>query len=541
MTRSRPGKPPTKAELRERLREAEETLQAIRSGQVDAILVEGPVGEKIFTLEGAERSYRVLVEAMNEGALTLRQDGTILYCNGRFARLLGRLLEKVMGSSLHAVVAPEDREAMKALLDAGRSSDARGELTLLDGGGRRVPVYVSVSAMATEDSELLCLVVTDLTEQKRAAQVLASEQFAQAVLSQAGEAIVACDAQGRVLRASGPAHQLAPGKPLKLHFEEAFPLDYPEAGAGWSIARAALRGESVRGMRATLVVRGEPRHLLISGGPLWERNRKVIGCIVTLTDVTRLKAAEAELETAVHARDEFIAVASHELRTPLTALGLAVHGLERSLEEAAVPGQARRLSMARRQVERLGAMIERLLTVSRITTGRMNLDFEELDLTEVAREVLDRHRGQAEASGSELRLDASGPVAGVWDRTRLEQIVANLVSNAVKYAPGKPIDVTVEASGEVAVLTVADRGMGIASEDVARIFEKFERAMAVRQVAGLGLGLYITRQIVQAFGGSIEVSSRPGEGSIFTIQLPLRPSPRYAPVSSSGADALDPR
>ncbi|MHB8879119.1 MAG: sensor histidine kinase [Myxococcaceae bacterium] len=507
------------ARLRARLREAEETLRAIRSGEVDAIVVATPEGEAIYTLEGAERSYRVLVEKMTEGAVTLRDDGTVLYANSRFARLVGTPLERVIGASLFPRVAPEHRHQVEALLREGSRALARGEAELLDGGGSRVPVHLSVSPMSDEQPLSLCLVVTDLTEHKRAEVISASERFAQAVLTQAAEAIIVCDGKGRVLRASQAAQALCRESPLFRPFGEAFPLEYPGfLEASWSIVGAALRGGVVRGIPASLSgPEGSRRHLLLSAGPVSDEQERIQGCIVTLTDVTRLKAAEGELQTAVSTRDEFISIASHELRSPLTALQLVVGGLERVQTDEQ---RQRKLSLAKRQILRLDALIERVLTVSRIAHGKMKLELERLDLSEVTRDVVERLREEATAVGCELRWKAQPGLVGSWDRTRLEQVVVNLLTNALKYAPGKPVEVVVEARRGQAALVVSDHGFGISREDGARIFERFERAGGNRQISGLGLGLYITRQIVDAFGGTIEVASEPGAGAAFTVLLP---------------------
>ena len=229
---------------------------------------------------------------------------------------------------------------------------------------------------------------------------------------------------------------------------------------------------------------------------------------------------------ALRERDEFISVAAHELRTPLTALQLKLQGLEQGFksglrEKAGARTIGTRLDGALRQTERLSMLIERLLDVSRIAAGRLELAPEPFDLAALLRQVVDDFRDPAAAAGSELRLDAPAAVEGCWDRLRLEQVLVNLLSNAVKYGAGRPISVRLETTGERVRIAVADEGIGIAEQDLARLFSRFERAAPVRNYGGLGLGLYISRHIVDAHGGRIEVSSRPGLGSTFAIDLPL--------------------
>jgi signal transduction histidine kinase len=235
----------------------------------------------------------------------------------------------------------------------------------------------------------------------------------------------------------------------------------------------------------------------------------------------RKQRAEAALEE----RDEFISVAAHELRTPLTALQLKLQSVAHALRREMVSHPeadrwTQRVDGAVRQADRLGELVERLLDVSRLVGGRLDLDLGEVDLAEVVTEVVQELADQAaQAMGSPIDL-AAEPVTGRWDRSRLQQVVINLLSNALKYGTGKPISVKVERRGAMARLTVTDHGIGIAAQDQMRLFGRFERAASVRNYGGMGLGLYICRHIVEAHGGSIDVRSEPGRGSTFCVELP---------------------
>jgi PAS domain S-box-containing protein len=255
----------------------------------------------------------------------------------------------------------------------------------------------------------------------------------------------------------------------------------------------------------------------------------------TFTDIDEQKAAHQALHEAVQLRDEFLSVASHELRTPLTALQLHVDVMQRMIERApfAAGGEGqrlgRKLAMVTKQVERLETLVANLLDVSRIGDGRLVLEQEAFALDQLAAEVVERFRDEADQAGCELQFVAPGPVRGAWDRLRIEQVITNLIANGLKYARGKPIDITVgERDGE-AFVAVRDRGIGIAREDLERIFERFERAAPARNFGGLGLGLYIVRQIVAAHGGHVTVGSTPGSGSTFTAWLPLGERPGAEP------------
>jgi signal transduction histidine kinase len=178
---------------------------------------------------------------------------------------------------------------------------------------------------------------------------------------------------------------------------------------------------------------------------------------------------------------------------------------------------------ARRQLERLSRLVANLLDISRVTAQRLQLELSSVDLTATAREVAEQMAPELTRLACPLRLKTNGPVVGRWDAMRVTQIVTNLLSNACKYGAGKPIDMAVETSGDTARLTVRDQGIGIAAADAERIFECFERAVSARHYGGLGLGLDITRQVVEAPGGNIGVSSELGAGSTFVVELPLHP------------------
>ena len=238
--------------------------------------------------------------------------------------------------------------------------------------------------------------------------------------------------------------------------------------------------------------------------------------------VRKLEAVEAKLQEAVRTRDEFLSIASHELNTPLTPLNLQLDQLRRVLiREGAQPEILALLETAKRQTGRLGDLVEKLLDVSRVATRRLALNLENMDLAQLARDTAERFRPQAAAAQSELLIDEEGRAAGRWDRFRLEQVISNLLSNAIKYGRGKPITLRVSAAEDTARLSVRDEGIGIAGTDVTRIFGRFERAVSSRHYGGLGLGLYIAHEIVEAHSGCILVQSDPGHGSTFTVLLPM--------------------
>jgi signal transduction histidine kinase len=220
----------------------------------------------------------------------------------------------------------------------------------------------------------------------------------------------------------------------------------------------------------------------------------------------------------------FLSIASHELRTPLTSLLLqaqALTRLTRDQTDSNVSRLARRVEVIESNVNRLNLLVNQLLDVSRIAAGRVELQPETLALDLLVGDVASRFEDVAARAGCTITLRAEATVVGQWDRLRLDQVITNLVSNAVKYGSGRPIDLTVEQLGDRARVHVRDRGIGIATGDQGRIFERFERLVSERHYGGFGLGLWIARQNIEAMGGTIRVESAPGEGSTFTVELPI--------------------
>jgi signal transduction histidine kinase len=236
--------------------------------------------------------------------------------------------------------------------------------------------------------------------------------------------------------------------------------------------------------------------------------------------------ALVSLQRTLHVRDEFLSAASHELRTPITTLSLQTDGLLAAAEStnghsAPVNDRLRRrLSAIRRQVVRLNQLVDQLLDVSQFVEGRLDLRPEEIDLQSLVLEAIELMRDSAASAGSPVLFRMRNEVVGHWDRLRLEQVVTNLLSNAIKFGCGRPIEVELDADAAVARLEVKDSGEGIPTQEQDRIFERFERATSVRRHPGLGLGLWICKQIVDACHGTISVESEPGQGSTFSVQLP---------------------
>jgi signal transduction histidine kinase len=230
---------------------------------------------------------------------------------------------------------------------------------------------------------------------------------------------------------------------------------------------------------------------------------------------------EAGLADAIAARDDFVAVAAHELRNPLNVFQLTLQLLYRISDHPGgdIKAILRKLKV---QLDRINSLVERLLDVARIRSGKFTLELEPLQLGELAREVVDRFLDLHPDLPLTLQLGCEAH--GMWDRLRLDQALSNIISNALKYGLRKPIEVTLGSTAEVALISVKDHGIGLMPGDADRIFDRFERAVPLSSVEGLGLGLWIAKRVIEAHDGTITAEGLPGQGATFTIRLPLPPT-----------------
>jgi PAS domain S-box-containing protein len=288
--------------LRARLTEAEETLRAIHEGEVDALVVRGPDGSRIYTLKGADEPYRVLVERMQEGAVTLSDDGLVLYGNRGFAEMIGMPLEQLIGAPFARCIVEREQAALATAVRAARSGSVRREFTLRRADGAPFPALLALGPLPADGGEaVVSVVVTDLTEQKRTEGVVAAERFLRSILDQAAEPIVVCDTAGNITHASRAALALGAGDVIGRPFTEAVLLEVPDGSDPRRRGRRvlasrlahALRGKGVSGVECCWTgPQGELRHYLLSAAPLHDRWDAVVGCIVMLTEISDRKRAE---------------------------------------------------------------------------------------------------------------------------------------------------------------------------------------------------------------------------------------------------------
>jgi signal transduction histidine kinase len=329
---------------------------------------------------------------------------------------------------------------------------------------------------------------------------------------------------------------LAPPLAEVLHTGEAqfFENLTPEALRSFALEenRDLVAKTKVKSMIVAPIVAGERVIGLLIAGTVASKRRFDHGDFDLIREIGRRAGTAIEhtrlyrdAQRAVQIRNEFLALAAHELRTPLASLTLQLHSLRAAFRDdttlADLERLRGRLDKTIRQNGRLTRLVDNVLDVSQIASGRLELRRREVDLCAIVQATCDRLADEVDRGGTTLSLSTSGPCVGCWDAERLDQVVANLLSNAIKYGRRQPIEVSCARQNRSAIVSVTDRGIGIAPENLERIFGRFERAVPEQHYSGLGLGLWMSQEIVEAHGGRIEVASTVGAGTVFRLVLPL--------------------
>ncbi len=273
---------------------------------------------------------------------------------------------------------------------------------------------------------------------------------------------------------------------------------------------------------------GRPRWIRIHFFPIKKNDGTIREVVQINEDVTDSKKLIETQKEGIRVRDEFLTIASHELNTPLTTMRLLSRSARRRIDKkdpAFYQPESINQFVERYQVqtERMVHLVEDMLEISRINSGQTTLQREPLNLHEIVTLVLERNASAIEHSKSVISVTGDWKVTGDWDRKQIEKMISGLLSNALKYGEKAPIEISIEQKENQAVLAIKDHGIGIASKDQKRIFDRFERAISANQVSGFGLGLYIIQRIATEHGGSVHLESESGRGSTFTVELPLKP------------------
>ncbi|WP_224249069.1 hybrid sensor histidine kinase/response regulator [Hyalangium gracile] len=543
--------------------------------------VEERVRERTQELARSEERFRLLVNSVKDYAIVmLDPEGHITSWNAGAASMTGHASEEILGQPLSSFYPKEERQRgqpAKGLEEAAREGRFEQQGWRQRKDGSTFWAHLILTAVRDEQGQLrgFAAVTRDLTEQKRAeeerADLRAREQEARlrADLERARLYSVVMNIPASISIVRGPHHVYELSNPTNKHLLGRDPVGQRlvdllptsrERGLVQLMDRAYEQGETIAKTEFAIQVPlpeggQEERFVNFVCQPLRGPDGQpeaVFTFTVDVTDEVRTRrkledlARErerlvAELREAIRVRDEFLSIAAHELKTPLTAMELQLSLLDRTATgvlqgtASAAEKLVTKIQQIARQVERLTGLTANLLDVSRAVAGRLMIAPEDTDFGSVIEDVLDKFLEQAERADCELRVDLEPGCVGHWDRLRLDQIVTNLLSNAIKYGAGTPVELRLRSQGDSAMLTVKDFGIGIAIEDQTRVFERFERAVSSRHFGGLGLGLWIVRQVVTAMGGAITVKSEPGSGSEFTVVLPKMPP--VQPQAAAGGQA----
>jgi PAS domain S-box-containing protein len=479
-------------------------------------------------LREREEELRDFVENAVEGLHWVGPDGVILWANRAELQMLGYSAAEYVGRHIAEFyvdrLAIDDILARLARNEIVRDYEAR--LRCRDGSVRHVLISANVLWRDGEfvHSRWFTRDITDRkhTEQERR-QVEEDRERLAAIVNSSDDAIVGKTLDGIITSWNRGAEEIF-GYPAAEAVGRHVSLIIPEERRAEEddVLASLRRGDKVDHFETERQTRdGRRVNVSLTVSPIRNAEGQIIGASKIARDITEQKRAHEALEKAVRARDEFLSIAGHELRNPLNALQLQLVGLLRAAQERS-KSLARdwvcdRVRQAADDVNRLVRLAHNLLDVSRITSGPLDLEPEDVDLKAIITTVVDRLRPQL--TDGQLSLDVE-ETPGYWDRLRLEQIVGNLLSNAIKYGDGKPIEISLKADADRAYLVVTDHGIGIDVENQKKLFGRFERAVSRRDYGGFGLGLWITRNIVDAMGGEISVQSRVGEGSTFRVTLP---------------------
>jgi hypothetical protein len=520
------------ADLTLRLEEAGETLNAIRNGEVDAVLG-GPQGDRIFTLKGADDPYRVLIEEMNQGAVTLSEDGAILYCNRRFAELVKRTIEEIVGFAFESLVAPAERETFLSLLQLDDAAASNAEIRLNAPDGTAVPLQLALCRLPADSAAAICLIATDISGSK---QVEADLLLSRASLAEAQQSAQVgsweWDTRTGELEWSDELYRIYDLDPATFvpSFEGYADLIHPEDRV-WVMQNVerALHEQGffnhdhriIRPDGVERVVQARGRMVLDEAG----ESLKFVG---TSQDVTERKAIEAELlrakeaaELATRAKSEFLANMSHEIRTPMNGiLGMTELVLDSKLDAE----QREYLNMAQSSAQLLLSLINDILDFSKIEAGKLELEAIEFNLPLMIAQMLEPLHLRAKKKNIGVAVEIAGDVPDqlIGDPQRLRQILLNFADNALKFTERGSIVVKVQTEQENAHerclhFSVTDTGIGIPEEKQAVIFEAFAQVdgSTTRNYGGTGLGLAIASRLIAQMRGKVWIESVIDKGTTF--------------------------
>jgi PAS domain S-box-containing protein len=532
-------------DLRARLEEAEDTLRAIRSGEVDALVVSGAGGEQIFTLQGADRIYRLLIEDMREGTLILAEDGMVLYCNRHLAEILKAPLEDVISTSIFTWVAPQNQSGFRELMRSCNDGQNSDELLLATSDGAQVPVSLSANkrSMANMPDQIF-MMVSDITERKKAEEVTKeAAQYARSLIEASLDPLVTINVEGKITDVNAAMEKVTGNSRNKLigsQFAEHF-TDPGKAQEGYRLVFS--KGFVIDYELSITNISREVTEVIFNGSLYRDIHGKVLGVFAAARDITIRNQIEKELrqakkvaEAANVAKSVFLANMSHELRTPMNGvMGM----IDLVLMRATDPKQIDWLKKSKDSAKYLLEVINDILDLSKIEADRMTLEQKDFSLSQTIDSVISMQSSGVTVKGLSLsrEIDPTLPDVLRGDALRVKQMLMNFIGNAIKFSERGKITVRAKAlekenTSVLLRIEVTDQGIGISPEDQKRLFHAFTQVddSMTRKWGGTGLGLIISKRMALLMGGDAGVESAVGVGSTFwfTARLATKEVPAVA-------------
>ena len=531
------------------LAEATDTLEAIRNGGVDALVVKGSSGHQLYTLNGANLTYRVFFEKMNEGALTLTKEGMILYCNNSFAEKLKIPLEKAVGKSIIDFARDEEKNSFKNVIAKAWMEETKGEILLVKSDGSLNPFLFSLTTLVLNEGIALSMILTDLSFQKSIEQELQTKnkELAKAkrktemlndeleykVKERTKELLISKEhfnfladnipviawtamPDGEITYFNKRWYEYTGFKDVPLTFSEwhnvIHPDDKPSIVSAWNTSLKTAEPYMVeyRFLRAS-----DNTYRWHYGNAVAHKdeNGKVQSWFGISADID-------EQKKNLERKDEFISTVSHELKTPVTSLKGFTQLLKLTIGKDIEPALAHYLTTMDNQINKLTRLISDLLDATKFNGGQLQFNNEKFNFNELVNETVAEMKLTTDKHQIVVELNSSCSIFG--DRIRIGQVITNLISNAIKYSPANTtIFISSNVSKNQLIFYVKDSGIGISKSQQHKLFTRFFRASEEEgnTFPGMGLGLYISMNIIEKHNGLMWVESELGQGASFYFSL----------------------
>jgi PAS domain S-box-containing protein len=514
--------------LRLRLNEAEETLNAIRNGEVDALVVSGPKGEQVFTFKGADYVYRILIETMNEGAATLTSDGTVMYCNKRLSEMLRAPIEKITGNLIEEFIQPQDLPRYNSIIAQGLRGFSNGEVTLRRRDETILSVHISCSPLKI-DNVGVCVVFTDLTQHKG---VEAQIHIRTQAMESAADGIFIIDAKmpNFPIIYANQSFQKMTGYAKKYIIGQSYLLFYgadTESRLVEEIKQTIEQGKVFHGEMLTYRKNGEKFWILLRIAPVRDTNGVITHFVGVQTDITLMKQEELVINTQreelLHVLragklSEFVSSLAHEINQPLTAILSYAQAALRMLAKRD-PKLQEILQYIIKDDQRAAEVIQRL----RLMLKKQKPKFEPLDINKLISETIALMTTHIIIRNKVFRTDLDSDLPLIrGDRIQLQQVLLNLISNGLEaMEESKDSDEllirTSRKNSDRIIVEVKDSGCGIPTQNIPKLFTHFFTS----KPDGLGMGLSISRSIVESHGGRLDAENNPDRGATFYFTIPV--------------------